>query len=68
MLASVPEIRLPNERAAQRVRLRRMGISGAVILALIAGGTLMFYLYGRSTGATAAQDVPTSVVEQRTGV
>lgn len=68
VLASVPEIRLPNELAARRARLRRVGISGAVIMALIAGGTLMFYLYGRSTGATAAQDVPASVAEQRAGV
>ena len=68
VLASVPEIRLPNERAARRVRVRRVGISSAVILVLIAGGTLMFYLYGRSTGATAVRDVPTSVVEQQAGV
>jgi hypothetical protein len=45
-----------------------VGISSGVILVLIAGGTLMFYLYGRSTGASAAQDVPTSVAEQQAGV
>ncbi len=68
VLASVPEIRLPSELAARRVRIRRLGISSALILLLIVGGTLVFYLYGRTNGLSAAQVFPTSGGEQRVDV
>ncbi len=68
VLAAVPEIRLPSELASQRVRRRRLGISSAVILLLIVGGSLAFYLYGRGNGITTAQVFPGVAVEQRADV
>ena len=68
VLAAVPEIRLPGELALRRVRRRRLGISSAVILLLIVGGTLAFYLYGRSNGITTAQVFPGVAVDQRADV
>ncbi|MCH6562636.1 MAG: hypothetical protein IH800_09520 [Myxococcales bacterium] len=68
VLAAVPEIRLPSELASRRVRRRRLGISSAVILLLIVGGTLAFYLYGRSNGITTAQVFPGVAVDQRADV
>ena len=68
VLAAVPEIRLPSELASRRVRRRRLGISSAVVLLLIVGGTFAFYLYGRSNGITTAQVFPGIAVEQRADV
>ena len=51
VLASVPEIRLPAERAARRAQVRKVGLSSAAALLLLIGGTLAFYLYEQANDA-----------------
>jgi uncharacterized protein involved in exopolysaccharide biosynthesis len=59
VLASVPEILLPADLALRRARIRRVGISSALILLLIGAGTLAFYLYGRWSEEDGRPPVPT---------
>jgi polysaccharide chain length determinant protein (PEP-CTERM system associated) len=68
VLASVPEIRLPADLAMRRSRIRRVGISSALILLLIGVGTLAFYFYGRWSDDATQPIVPTTIGMRRGNV
>lgn len=54
VLAAIPVIELPAEKAKRRERVRRAVATGALILAVAAGGSLVVYLYQNADEIRAA--------------